>query len=183
MIKKNTYFSKEQELERSEKIEKKNQKRRRNIVRTGQEPLLPFVIQGLFWMTAGAIPVVWILEVVVTLQGKREAGLAAFFERSSCSVFYAWLILGGMTVVLCAVQLLRVYYFNYEEKIYKFAEEIPAGEFARYSVVNPEQEDKTLLLYAREADPSAEKKYKAMIQKMILVGAGAVLYCLIGFVL
>ena len=176
-------FSRKSEMERTEKIEHKNQKRRRKIIRTGYEPLFPVVIQFFSRMMIAAIPAIWILEAVVALEGKRPEGIAGFLTRSGYSVFYAWMILGGMTVLFCILQLIRIDYCGYEEKIYKFADEIPEKEFQAYRPVNPGEQDETLLLYAKPAEPPAEEKYRKLLVRTAAVGMGAAVYFLASFLL
>lgn len=180
MARKNLFFQRECEIEKTEKVERRNQKRRRKILRTSQEPLLPVVIQLMYRLMWAAILVVWIVEAIVMLEGKRAEGMAAFWIRSSYSVLYTWMFFGGITTALCVLQLIRVHWFGYEEKIYKFADEIPEKEFSEYTRVNPEELDETMVLYEKTTELPVEKKYRQILLQTALAGAGAGLYFLIG---
>ena len=180
MIPKNTFFYRESEVEKNEKAEMRNQKRRRKILRINQEPMLPIVIQLLCRLMWASIPVVWIVEAIVVLEGKRTEGMAAFWNRSSYSILYTWLFFGGITAALCILHLIRVHWSGYEEKIYKFADEVPEKEFVEYTRVNPGERDDTLVLYGKTTRPPAGKRYRHLLLQTVLAGTGVGLYFLIG---
>lgn len=185
MINRKSYFSREREIERIEKQEQKNEGKRRKIIHASHQPLLPVVIQGLFVGMVILLPIVFVVEIIVTLEGKRTAGLIQFLVLSSKSVLYTWLIFGIMVIFLCALQLIRVYHYGYEEYSYKFADEIPEKEFSRYFPVNESKnkEEDELLLYAKPAEVPAEKRYRKLMKNTTAVGAVVLLYYMISFFL
>lgn len=182
MPKRGSYFSRERELERMEKLQQKKEKRRRKVIRASQEPLLPTVIHGLFIGMLLLVPATLAVEIIVTLEGKRNGGFREFFCRSGWSLLCVWLIFGALVLFLCSVQLIRIYYFGYEEKCYRFADEIPDREFFLYTrVYEPEgTQEEELALYAGPGKKPAESKYLKMVRITVLVGVAAAAYYGIG---
>lgn len=184
MPKRGFYFSRERELERTEKQQQKNEKRRRKIIRASHEPLLPTIIHGLFIGMLHLVPVTFAVEIIVTLEGKRSGGFMEFLCRSGWSLLCVWLIFGAPVLFLCSVQLIRIYYFGYEEKVYRFADEIPDGEFFLYARVNePEgKEEEDLALYAGPGKKAAESEYLKIIRITVFAGIAVAVYYGIGHI-
>ena len=160
----------EKEIARKEKREQAELKRRRNVIRAGYEPLLPVFFRplyfGMFLMPAVDI----LAELIVWMQGKTD--VVAFLERCSQSAFTIWIAFGGAVLLLCILQLLRGKLFGYEEKQYRFFEEIPEGERAQYVPVNREagEEEKALWLYEGPPAVPLRKKYEACMVKALAEG-------------
>lgn len=184
MPKHGSYFSRERELKRMEKQQQKNEKRRRKIIRASHEPLLPALIYGLFIGMLLLLPLTFAVEIIVALEGKRNGGIIGFFSRSGWSLLCVWLIFGALVLFLCSIQLIRISYFGYEEKIYRFADEIPDREFFLYTRVNdPEgEEEEDLVLYAGPEKKPSEARYLKMIRITVFVGIAVAVYYGIGYI-
>lgn len=160
----------EREIAGKEKRDQKELKKRRRVIRAGYEPLLPALFRplyfGMFLMPAVDI----LAELIVWMQGKTDA--AAFLNRCSQSAFAIWIAFGGAVLLLCGLQLLRGKLFGYEEKQYRFLEEIPEGERAQYAPVNREagEEEKELWLYEGPPAVPLRKKYETCLAKALAEG-------------
>ena len=177
MPKYKAYYNREREAERREKQEQKSERKRRKVIRANYEPLLPVIVKELFWAMLILLPVTLLVEIIVTIQDKRTSGPAAFFLRSSQSRLAVWLFFAVPLLALCLIQLIRVCYYGYKEKTYKFSDEISGREADEYTQVN-EAEDPELILYAGPEEIPAKKKYMKWTKITLLTGCVMVLYYL-----
>lgn len=171
-------FSRESEILKKEKLQEKNQRKRRKIIRASFEPLLPGWIRLAYWgmMLLPFCSVV--LEMLIGLEHKNDGTWELFWRNSGYSCFFTWLFLGGLTAALCVIQLVRAEKFGYCEKLYRFADEIPYEELCLYAKANnPEgEEDDDLALYEREPEIPTKNRYRGMLVRTAVCGAAAGLY-------
>lgn len=171
-------FSRESEIRKKEKLQEKNQRKRRSIIRASFEPLLPGLIRTVYWGMM-LLPFCTIaVELIICLEHKNDGTWAIFWENSGYSFFFCWLILGAVTAALCLLQIVRIEKLGYCEKIYRFADEIPYAEVELYQKANnPEgEEDDDLALYAREPELPPKSRYRNMLVRTAIFGAAAGLY-------
>ena len=94
-------FSHESEILKKEKLQEKNQRKRRKVIRTSFEPLLPGLIRIFYWGMMILPFCSIIVELILYLEYKNYGGLELFWKNSGYSCFFCWLFLGTVTAALC----------------------------------------------------------------------------------
>ena len=125
-------FSRESEIRKKEKLQEKNQRKRRKIIRASFEPLLPGLIRMVYWGMI-VLPFCSVaVELIACLGHKNDGTWELFWKNSGYSYFFCWLFFGVVTAALCVIQIVRTEKFGYSEKVYRFADEIPYAELFLY---------------------------------------------------
>lgn len=180
----------EQEKLRGEKAEQKQLARRRKIIRDGYEPIIPFFCKAAMILMI-VLPIAdIILEIVTLVQNRDLLTVADFFRRISWSVLIIWVVFGAILALLSMIQLGFVRNRGYEERIYKFTDEIPSGELSQYRKETDEDKakamgdfDEQLTVWSKPAPRSAWDIYTKNIE-IVLIGAAVLLvfYLLVMFI-
>lgn len=171
-------FSRESEIRKKEKLQEKNQRKRRKIIRASFEPLLPGLIR-MVYLGMIVLPFCSVaVELIACLEHKNDGTWELFWKNSRYSYFFCWLFLGVVTAALCVIQIVRTEKFGYSERIYRFADEILYAELSLYQKANnPEgEEDDDLALYEREPEIPTKNRYRNMLIWTATFGAAAGLY-------
>lgn len=162
----------EREIVGKEKREKKDLKRRRNVIRAEYEPLFPAFF-GILYRAMLLLPAVDLLaELAVRMRGQTD--WIEFFSRWGWSAFAIWIVFGGAVILLCVCQLLRGRLTGYEEKQYRFAEEIPQEDRDSWTRTNREAGESERELWLYEGPPAIplREKYGGYLKKALAEGMG-----------
>ncbi|MBR2122451.1 MAG: hypothetical protein IJ930_05940 [Lachnospiraceae bacterium] len=172
----NRFFSsrgfRESEIKKNENEADRFLKRRRKIVRDGRKPVLPgfcTIIRLMMFI----LPVLdAAVEAIVWLEGKVSLTFGMYLKRVFWSAFMIWLFFACILILLSVIMLYRAAYRGYEERVYLFLDEIPAGEDPagyekEYDLTSEEDTDESLVLYSRPADVSADKRYGGYIRESL----------------
>ncbi len=109
-------FSRESEIRKKEKLQEKNQRKRRKIIRASFEPLLPGLIRMVYWGMI-VLPFCSVaVELIACLGHKNDGTWELFWKNSGYSYFFSWLFLGVVTAALCVIQIVRTEKFGYSER-------------------------------------------------------------------
>ena len=87
-------FSRESEIRKKEKLQEKNQRKRRKIIRASFEPLLPGLIR-MVYLGMIVLPFCSVaVELIACLEHKNDGTWELFWKNSRYSYFFCWLFLG-----------------------------------------------------------------------------------------
>ena len=160
-----------------------NQKRRK-VIRSAHEPLIPFFCKILFicMITAPMLDV--LMELVTHFRGTNPMRGAQFAVTLSWSILVIWLFFGIILLILADIQLIRTVKYGYVDRVYYFEDEIPKGEMLSHyeqveqTEIDP-QRDADLILYTKPVSYSTKKKYLVYV---ITAGGGALILALIYYI-
>ena len=176
----NSFRDDEQNMRDRDRLAQK----RRRIIRSSHEPLIPFVCKVLFVCMIGAPIADIVMELVTRSRRVNPPSGAEFAVTLSWSVLVIWLFFGLFLIVLADIQLFRTVKKGYVDRKYYFEDEIPRGE----SVSTYEQEvqpeidpvkDADLILYSKPVKYDTRKRY---FRYVIISGGGAVILAVIYFI-
>lgn len=167
--------ARERDLEGSEKDALRSLKRKRRILRSGKESIIPYYC-NVFQLCMFALPVLdALVEAIIWIEGKVTMTFPGYLRRVFGSGFLIWLFFAALLAAVSAVQLYRTTYRGYVEMTYRYADEIPAGEVSSFRKVSEvegisvpeEDEDPEMTLYCRPASPNAYERYGGYIKKAL----------------
>ncbi len=167
--------------ERDEELNRRDRNRadrkRRNIVRSAHEPLIPFICRILFILMIGVLCIDVFMEIVTHALGRNPAAGASLAGTIFWSALVIWLFFGVPLLILADIQLVRIWKFGYVEKKYYFRDEI-SGEADRNGyepVEQPEidmEKSPELRLYAKNVGEEARKRY---LRYVVITGVGTLI--------
>lgn len=163
----------ESEIKKNENEADRFLKRRRKIILDGRKPVLPVfcTIVRLMMFILPAVDAA--VEAIVWAEGKVSLSFGMYLKRVFWSAFMIWLFFACILILLSVIMLYRAAYRGYEERIYLFSDEIPAGDNPagyekEYDITSEEDADDSLVLYSRPADISADKRYGGYIREALI---------------
>lgn len=178
-------FGSARDAEYNERDRDRATRKRRKVIRSAHEPMIPFFCSLLFYCMIGAPLLDLLVELVTAFRGTNPAHGMHLAVTIVWSVLVIWVFFAVMLVILSDIQLVRTVKNGYEERVYYFEDEIPKGtsisEYER--VEQPEidaSKDADLILYSKKADYDTRKKY---LRYVLISGGGAAILGVLYFVL
>lgn len=169
--------ARERDLEGSERDAQRSLKRKRKILRSGKQSIIPYYC-NVFQLCMFVLPILDALtEAIIWIQGKVNMTFPVYLQRACGSGFLIWIFFAAILASVSAVQLYRTAYRGYIEMTYLYADEIPTGEdVSIYKKVSEaegtgsgeEDEDPELTLYCRPASPNAYERYGGYIKRALI---------------
>ncbi len=159
-------------------------RKRRRVIRSAHEPLIPFVCRVLFICMIAAPAADLLLEIATRTKRINPPGAAEFAVTLSWSALVIWLFFAVILIVLADIMLIRIVKSGYTDRKYYFEDEIPQGE----SIAGYEQEeqpeidpdkDPDLILYSAPVSYDTRKKY---LRYIVIAGGGSLILALIYFI-
>lgn len=173
------YGGSPEELRRKRSLEKV-----KKVILSSQEPLTPYICRILFACMIGVTVVDLAVEVLRSTVGGQKMETEAFLLRLSWSAMVIWGFFAVILIILSMIQLIRNLKFGYEERIYRFKDELEPGEqlsdFDLVKIPESDIDKHALTLYSRVIPGKTFDRYRRYLFVSI---AGLLIFTLLYLVL
>ncbi len=169
------FFSGGDPYEGSEERRKRRELRKlQKVLVSSRESMISFLTKisfiCLFIITAMNV----IMEIGMQANAEKKLGAGEFLTRLSGSLFLIWGVFALIIIVLSIIQLVRNASSGYEEREYRFRDNLKEGErlsdFDRVEAPESERDRDALTLYSRELPGGTRAKY---LKYILAAGGGA----------
>jgi hypothetical protein len=143
------------------------------VLRSSREPMIPFLCKLLFWGMIIMSVLDLIMEIGTQVNAEKKLSAADFCYRVSWSLLLIWGFFAIILIILSGIQLIRIRTSGYEERIYRFKDELRPEEslsdYDRVEVPESELDRDALTLYSKEVPGSTRTRY---LRYLIIAGTG-----------
>lgn len=158
------FFSRGNPYEGSAERKRQRQLRKvQKVLLSSRESMAAFFAKLLFPLMFIAPAVNTVMELALELRREEKLGAAAVLTRISWSCLLIYGAFALALAVLSLIQLVRVRKFGYEERIYRFKDDLKAGEslsdFDRVELPETELDRDSLTLCSRAVPGGTQARY------------------------
>ena len=158
--------------------------KRRKVIRSAHEPLIPFICRILFVCMIGAPVLDIVMELVTRSGSENPSPVRQFAVTLSWSALVIWLFFAAILLILAYFMLIRTVRNGYVDRKYYFEDEIPKGE--QLSSFDQEEQpeidpvkDADLILYSKPVSYDTKKKY---LRYILISGIGSLVLAAVYFI-
>ena len=156
-----------------ERSKKKSLRKAQNYLRSSREPMIPFFCKILYWGMIIAPIVDIIMEIGLQVNAENKLSAGAFCLRLSWSALVIWGAFAILLIILSDIQLVRNVKYGYEERVYRFKDEMKPDErledFDRVEIPESEIDRDAMTLYSKVIPGGTRAKY---LRYVLVAGIG-----------
>ena len=156
-----------------ERQKRRSLRKAQRVLRSSREPMIPFFCK-IFFFAMIAMPILdLVMEIGLQIQAEKKLPVGAFLLRLSWSAFVIWGFFAMFLVLLSAIQLVRNAKYGYEERVYRFKDEMGEGEhpedFDQVEYPTSEKDREAMTLYSKVIPGGTKARY---LRYVLIAGIG-----------